>query len=169
MPSLNWITCDDQLQGWCGALHSNSKNYAFVFITSIIFTYVVPVVAIVIIFLITGISGATATMLLSFSPVMPGLASILSMSSFLAVAIASVIILLLDAVYLIYMARQIGIFIALPIAIEALKWIIMLSFHSLSFIAVILSVIPFMPLAVGVHYVMRLIGGGGGMITSQSG
>ncbi len=153
MPTINDNICKVALDGWCNQLGSNPKNYLAVLVVSIAFSYGIPFLSFVTYLITIGNAWVGITYIDMLSPVFPGLPSLFAAHASIGIIAHAIIILVIDALFFIFMIRQIGIYVVVPAIAEVAKIIIVMFFPAWVVVAIILSVIPFMPLAVGAHFV----------------
>lgn len=153
MSAMNDAVCNNGLNGWCDRLGKNPKNYLFAFILSLVFNYLIPVAVLYIIIFVIGNTFTASNIMMLFSPVFPGITSVYLTTSVLNIVLMASIILVVDVLYLIYMTRQLGVYVIVPIATEIIKWTIVLFFPDFLVIAVVISLIPFMTISVSVHFI----------------
>ena len=152
MAYINKIACDVMLNGWCDQLGKNPKNYLFTAVLSLFFNYIIPILTYISILVFIErdvVFGSVVTLL---SPVLPGIMAIYLSSVSIAAVVLSSVLIVADFLYLIYMARQLGIFVIVPVLIEATRLAIIVFFPGWIWLAVILSVFPAMTAAVGLHF-----------------
>jgi hypothetical protein len=152
LPRLNKKICDLGAKGWCDQLGKHPKNYLSSLLLAIVFQYGLPVLLIIIYTIYVGRLRVGYALLYFFSPVFPSLVSLYFMMTSIAMIVLVIIFIIINTGYLIYMTRQLGIYILIPVLVEATRWIIMAFFPSLSIIAIMLSLLPVMPIAVGAHF-----------------
>jgi len=160
MDYINKIACDVVMKGWCDQLGKNPKNYLFVAVLSLFLNYLAPVLIYFSLIMFTdrdSIFGPVVTLL---SPVLPGIMTIYLSSVSVVAIVLTIILLVIDVFYLIYMARQLGVLVIIPVAFEIARIAIILFLPSWMWLAVILSVLPIMTFAVILHFVLYMLSRG---------
>lgn len=153
MAWINDIVCENAMKGWCDELGRNPKNYLFAFILSLFMNYGYPFLIAAIVALLFGNVYFAETYLNVMSPVIPGISLAYTGYAMIGVFILGIISIVIGLCYLIYMIRLLGIFAFIPILIDAVKTLIVLFFKEAWIVGIILSVIPWMTIAVGSHFI----------------
>jgi hypothetical protein len=160
MAYINKMACDVMANGWCDQLGKNPKNYLFVALLSLFFNYAIPACAYAMILLFENRDAVFGPTIVLLSPVLPGIMTIYLSSVSVVTIVLFIIIVIIDAVYLAYMARQLGVFVLIPVAIEVARLAIIVFLPDWILLAVKLSMFPAMTAAVGLHFGVYLVSRG---------
>ena len=155
-PKVNDVICDRFFGGRCNLLLKNPKNYLATVVASLVFNYLIPLILIINITVFTGNIYFSETYIVLFSPVFPGIASFYLGHATMGLVVIGVVMIVVDIFYLKYMIEQLGAYVIVPIIFEVLKWTIVLFFQKFIIIAILLSLVPFMTLAVGAHFIINV-------------
>jgi hypothetical protein len=158
MTRVNDIVCKYVLDGWCDQLEKYPRNYLFTFILTIVVSYGVPLVMIGIMASFCGSLYIDTNYLDLFSSTFPAISVIFMFNASLGVVITGMIVLVLNFFYMVYMARQLGVYVLLPVVVEIARWIVIVFFKGWIVIAIVLALIPFMTFAVASHYITYKFG-----------
>lgn len=164
MRNINKIACDIQANGWCDQLSKHPKNYLFVLLLSLIMNYLVPLLAFLLVLLVVNNNDIGDYLFYFFSPIFPGVVSIYFGITSIGILVIGTSIVVADVFYFVYVVRQLGIYVIIPIMVEAAKWVILLFFEEFILVAAILSLIPFVSVAIAAHFYEK-IREDGGLIT----
>ena len=160
MAWINDIVCENAMKGWCDELGRNPKNYLFAFILSIFMNYGYPLLIAGTVAMFFGNVYFAGTYIDMMSPVIPGITLAYTGYSVVGIFVLAIISIVIGFCYLIYMIKLLGIFALISIVIEAIKVLIVAFFHDAWIIGVILSVIPWMTISIGSHFISYNIGKG---------
>lgn len=160
MAWMNDIVCKNAMKGWCDDLGRNPKNYLFAFILSIFMNYGFPLLLAGVVTVFFGNVYFAGTYLDMLSPVIPGISLIYTGYSTVGLIVLGCISIAIGACYIIYMIRLLGIFALIPVILEIVKILTVVFFTDTWLIGIILSVMPWMTIAVGSHFISYNIGKG---------
>ena len=160
MAYINKMACDVMANGWCDQLGKNPKNYLFVVVLSLLFNYAIPACMYVMILLFENRDAVFGPTVMLLSPVLPGIMTVYLSSVSIVTVVLSIVVVIIDAIYLVYMARQLGVFVLIPVTIEVARLAIIIFLPDWILLAVILSIFPAMTAAVGLHFGIYLVSRG---------
>lgn len=161
MYRINKASCDLQKGNWCNKLDKNPKNYLFSFLLALIMNYILPVLVFFLVVVIGERNDIASYLFYFFSSLFPGMISLYFGITSVGIIVIGVVIVGVDLVYIAYMITQVHLYTIIPISVEVAKWVIILFFPDLLLVAAILSLIPFMAIAVGSHFLGRVTEDGG--------